>query len=386
MTSTMMKKLDAVREQQTFPSELGFYHDCSGGPQIKQAVARILGTRVFGLGDPVDTGRIIVGNGCSSIVEATTFALCDPGDGILLPTPWYAGFANDTGTRARAKLLPVSTSAKNNFLVTVDELEAAYNTSEKAGVRVRMLLLANPTNPMGNIFSKQHLQDIIQWCDSKPGLHLLLDEIYAMTRLDTSDDSDCDTFISVANIMGGETGDRVHICHGFSKDFGLSGFRCGVFYTCNSELHGALAAQSIFFSVSGDSEFVLSGMLSDDDFLDKYFADNTTQLTLAYQKVKGVLNKFNIPFIKPAAAFYVWVNMQQFLTSDTQEAEHVLWSRILDDASINVTPGQACMSSTHGWFRICYAAVTPLALTIAMSRLSKCLEQIQSEKANQSSE
>ena len=114
-------------------------------------------------------------------------------------------------------------------------LDLAFNEAIRTGKTPKALLLTNPGNPLGNIYSKDTLQLAISWARDK-NLHIICDEIYALSIIN----SNLNKFQSIVSLMNNQLGNYIHVIWGISKDFGSSGFRLGVLYTQNKLLLNVL--------------------------------------------------------------------------------------------------------------------------------------------------
>ena len=105
-------------------------------------------------------------------------AICDPGDEILVPTPFYTNY-NGFATVAGASIRPIPTSIENNFaLPTDEELDAIKSQRTKAFV------FSNPGNPTGAIYSQDEVDRIADWCE-RNGIFLISDEVYRRIWFET---------------------------------------------------------------------------------------------------------------------------------------------------------------------------------------------------------
>lgn len=114
-------------------------------------------------------------NGVGTLVEVVTWALCDEGDGILLPSPYYAGYESDITVRQRARIVSCPLSPDDNFTLTPSHLDDALARAQADGVRVRALILCSPHNPLGRVFPERELQSILAWLRAHPDVHLISD-------------------------------------------------------------------------------------------------------------------------------------------------------------------------------------------------------------------
>jgi aspartate/methionine/tyrosine aminotransferase len=117
---------------------------------FRKAVAKTLAKHVFDI-ESVDADHISVLAGAGAVLDVMTLALCEKGDVVLTPAPYYPGFDRDVSDRALCSIFPVKTCEADDFHVTVASLEDAFRAAElKFGRgRVKALLLTNPVNPTG---------------------------------------------------------------------------------------------------------------------------------------------------------------------------------------------------------------------------------------------
>ena len=114
---------------------------------------------------------IIVTTGAS---EALTFALnviCDAGDEIIIPEPFYANY-NGFASAASVKVVPVISEFHSQF-----QLPALENISEKISSKTRAILLCNPSNPTGYVYSRKEIDTLCEFA-VKHDIFLIVDEVY----------------------------------------------------------------------------------------------------------------------------------------------------------------------------------------------------------------
>ena len=191
-----------------FPHELAAYGAPDGIQRLKDALAAHM-SRNFG-GFEFSPQHMICAAGCTPLLDMFAFCTCDDGDGIMLPTPYYPGFAIEVCYKTGAKLLPLHTAAPD-FRVTAAGLRECYDNATKAGTRVRGLLLTNPTNPLGTTMNREELGAAIDFV-REVGIHLLADEVYAQSVYGTAEGAE--EFVSVSTLCkarGEPLGDQLHV-------------------------------------------------------------------------------------------------------------------------------------------------------------------------------
>jgi len=170
-----------------------------------------------------------------------------------------------------------------------------------------------------------------------------------------------------------ELGDKVHVVWGFSKDFGASGLRAGVMVSENRHVLDAAGALAYWAACSGHTQHLLSSLITDDAAVDAHIDATRRGLAQAYGRVTEVLDAFGIPYIAAEAAFFLICDLRRWLQAPTFAAEQALWRRMLDEANVNLTPGEACRISEPGFFRLCYAGEDTGLVTDAIKRLGMAL-------------
>ncbi|KAK2372102.1 1-aminocyclopropane-1-carboxylate synthase [Trifolium repens] len=218
------------------------FQDYHGLPQFRQAVAKFM-ERTRGNRVCFDPNRIVMSGGATGAHEVTAFCLADPGDAFLVPTPYYAGFDRDLKWRTGVELVPVICKSSNNFKLTRKALETAFEKAKEENIKIKGLLITNPSNPLGTIMDKETLTTLISFINEKH-IHLISDEIYAATVF-------CHpSFISIAEIIQDTNiecnRNLIHIVYSLSKDMGFPGFRVGIIYSYNDEVVNCARKNGIF--------------------------------------------------------------------------------------------------------------------------------------------
>uniref|UniRef100_A0A8C3YUE1 1-aminocyclopropane-1-carboxylate synthase homolog (inactive) like n=1 Tax=Catagonus wagneri TaxID=51154 RepID=A0A8C3YUE1_9CETA len=337
------------------------YPDWRGQPFLREEVARFLTTYCKAPAH-LDPENVVILNGCSSVFSSLAMVLCDPGEAFLVPTPFFSGFIFSACLYAKVELLPVHldsrvTSANTSpFQLTVGKLEQALFEAKMEGKKVRGLLLTNPQNPLGDVYSRDAFD-----------LHVIVDEIYMLTVFD-----EAITFHSVLSIESLPDPGKTHVIWGTSKGFGLSGFCFGALYTYNREVASAVSAFGFLHGISGIAQYKLTQLLQDREWLDNtYLPINRFRLQAAHKYITNELKALNVPFLNRGSGLFVWINLKKYLHPCTFEEELLLHRRFLDKKLI-LSPGKSFMCKEPGWFRLVFAD-NHLLLRSAMHRFHQVL-------------
>ncbi|CAI5939261.1 unnamed protein product [Closterium sp. NIES-64] len=355
--------------------EVARYNQITGMPRFKAAVAhtvqRLLLPRCPGLVSPEN---ICVGAGVSAIVEHLAYTLCDAGEGVLIPAPFYPGFIGDFQLRNRVEIIPVATADQRLFQPTPEDCQSALEAAAARGVCVRTIVLTNPTNPHGTVWPEAAVAALVAWA-LQAGLHVIADEVYSASVFGDGV-PECVSGVELAERLVAEgkasreeVDDRVHLTYGMSKDFTLNGFRVGILFSRNRKLLTALRMVNIFSWVSQDTQWALSSLLEDDAWVDAFLAENKKRLHRSHQLICSTLQELSIPFVPSGAAMFVFADMRRFLSAPTFEAEKQLWTDIKDGAKLVMVPGESCRAPEPGYFRLCFSSVPYEHLEVACARL-----------------
>ncbi|XP_021898719.1 1-aminocyclopropane-1-carboxylate synthase 7 [Carica papaya] len=352
--------------------ENALFQDYHGLKSFRQAMASFM-EQIRGGRAKFDPERIVLTAGATAANELLTFILANPGDALLVPTPYYPGFDRDLRWRTGVKIVPIHCDSSNNFQITPEALESAYNEAESMNMRVRGILITNPSNPLGITIPRHVLEQLLDFVTLK-NIHLISDEIYSGSVFTSPD------FTSVAEILHSrnnvaECAERVHIVYSLSKDLGLPGFRVGTIYSYNDKVVTTARRMSSFTLISSQTQHLLASMLSNQKFTENYINTNRDRLRRRYEMIVEGLRSAGIECLKGNAGLFCWMNLSSFLDEPTREAELNLWDSILHRVKLNISPGSSCHCSEPGWFRVCFANMSEHTLRVALKRIQKFTQQ-----------
>ncbi|WP_083472966.1 aminotransferase class I/II-fold pyridoxal phosphate-dependent enzyme [Frankia sp. R43] len=315
----------------------------------------------------IDPDHLVVVSGVTGALDVIATVLCDPGEAIVVPAPYYSAFDVDLVGRSGARLLPAPVRADQDFQVTPDVLDEALAGARARGVTVRAVALASPGNPVGHVLPPRVLREIVAVA-VRHGVDVVVDEIYANSVF-----GDNSGFVSALDpeVEAAGTG-RVHVVWGFAKDFGLPGLKIGVLCSPDPQVCAAARALAYFAATSTDTQALLRDLLADREWVTGFLAESRRRLGRAYRSAAGLLTAAGLPFVPVEAGFSLWVDLRGWLTEPTFAAEDELWARILDEAHVNVLPGRLFASPDPGWFRLCFAAA-PAVVSQGVDRIARLL-------------
>lgn len=236
--------------------------------------------------------EIVVSSGAKNCITNALLALTNPNDDILLPKPYWVSYP-EMIKLVNANPVFIETKRENYFKVTVEELRNSITAKTK------LLILNNPSNPTGVIYTKKELIEIVDFCFEN-NLYILSDEIYEKICFNNK-------FISVASINE-KAKDITITINGFSKSSAMTGLRLG--YSASNKTiakaistiqghlisHPSLTAQYIGYSALKEC--------SDD--IDNMVNTYKNRRDLICSKLDSINN---IDYIYPEGAFYVFIDI-----------------------------------------------------------------------------
>uniref|UniRef100_A0AAY4B606 1-aminocyclopropane-1-carboxylate synthase-like protein 1 n=1 Tax=Denticeps clupeoides TaxID=299321 RepID=A0AAY4B606_9TELE len=324
------------------------YADWKGHRFLREEVARFL-SHYCQSPSPLKADNVVVMNGCGSLFSAIAAALCDPEDAILIPTPFYGVITEDVGLYSSARLYHVHLSGEPPFHLTVEKLEGALNRAKAEGVNVKAVILVNPHNPLGEIYSAEEMTSFLEFA-KKHELHAIVDEIYMLSVF-----GERNSFCSVLSHDRLPDPQRTHVMWGLSKDFAMGGMRVGTLYSENRHLVEALDHLGYFHCVSGTTQHQVARLLQDRAWIDwEFLPENRRRLQEAHHYLTTELQGLGVPYLHRPVGFFVWADFSKYLRQPSFSEELELWRHFLRNRVV-LSCGQAFSCSTPGWFRIVFA-------------------------------
>ncbi|KAJ9136510.1 putative Acc synthase [Pleurostoma richardsiae] len=376
-----------------------------GSPRLREALAWFFNTN-FKAREKVTEDKIIVLSGVGSVVDSMAWAICNEGEGIMIPRPLYAGFRMDIPTRNRAVIVPASFQDLQGYKGLDDvfdpefnrkAFEQAYDKALAKGITVKAVILIHPHNPLGRPYPVETLKEVARFCSEKK-LHLISDEIYAnCVFLDKGL-----PFVSILAVdLDGIIDPRfVHVTYGASKDFCANGLRLGALYSRNPGLLGAVASNCIFSWPSYVIQDVWAKMLRDEEWRSSFFAENHKRMREHFAITTGFFKKHDISYYENMnSAVFIWVDFRRWLLRPGEDLKAALPRLRVGSGETDMFRAReaevlkACLkegvmighgtnffTEELGWFRIGFTT-SKEALVAGLERVLKGLAKAQSKWA-----
>jgi aspartate/methionine/tyrosine aminotransferase len=356
-------KLQSITRQD-WPDWIAAYAPLPGHPDFRAAVADFVGHYIAGC--RVEADHFCAGAGATSVVEVSALCLGDPGDAVVFPAPAYQAYTSDITNKAGLERYDIREYAAEwgaaYHPLSVAELEGAY---AELGDRFRMLVLTQPDNPTGLVYSGEQLESFADWC-SERGVHLVVNEIYALSQFDPDRVANRSPYTSVLPLLIGRDSPYLHWWYSFSKDFGISGLRVGLVYSRNDTFRSAYANFNAPHQVSTLVQWQLSQLLTDRRWIDDFTRRNRKLLTDAYLTVTDTMDGLGVPYRHARGSLFVWADFSAFLAGGTIRE---WWEALFRDTGVLLTAPDGFGQLEEGWLRIVYSCVSAHALREAMGRL-----------------
>ncbi|CAO1615186.1 unnamed protein product [Parajaminaea phylloscopi] len=365
------------------PTDLTYGTSLHGSTRLFAALTKHFNRSVFAPVTPVTSQHLLTGPGCGPLLDQLFEHLADPGEGVLVAAPYYNGFDADLATRSHVRCLPVHSTrgdgseaeafSGHGALANFEETMVKYKRDE--GVTSRAIIVCNPHNPVGRCYDREALLAYGRFAE-KHNLHIVFDEIYALSTFPTSDDASPVSFTSALNIdwekEAGCHPARIHILTSASKDFGLNGFRLGIFISQhNAELVSAMKVTTKLYMVSSPADALFSCLLTDDDFFPAFVQENQRRLSAAYESMKKWCLKHDIPYTASNAGHFLLIDFSRFLDNSSAGKETDLWTRCFKER-VSITPGSNYHHPKVGVFRVTFS-MPEAALSEGLQRLERAL-------------
>jgi len=320
------------------------YAAVAGVPVLRQAIADYLHrTRNVN----VDASHVIVGPGCKIMLFLALMAVVDEGDEVLYPNPCFPAYASVTRGLGGVPV-PFSLLERNRFQPDLDEIAALITP------RTKVLMTNSPSNPTGTVY-KDEVQRGLADLAIKHDLVVLSDEIYARIIYGG-------TYKSMISYPG--MAERTVIIDGFSKSFGMTGWRLG-FAVAPPQVFSALHMLAInsFTCVNEFAQYGAVQALEDragtTPRMVQEFARRREQFIAGLNRIPG------FHCIPPEGAFYAWVNI-----SDTGLSAEQVCHIMLEEGGVAANPGAAFGSAGKDFVRFSFASSSAL-LQQAVERIQK---------------
>ncbi len=208
---------EALEAVHNFSSDIIAYGESDGDFALRETVAKYYGT----FGADIAPEDVLITTGGSEALLFSFMTLCDPGDEVIVPEPYYTN-VHSFARMANVTIVPITSILEKGF-----SLPPLYEIEEKITSKTKAILLCSPNNPTGHIYTPKELETILKMC-KKRDIFLVVDEVYREFCYDGK------SFTSVLTYK--EYSDRVICVDSLSKRFSMCGARVGALVSRNKSV------------------------------------------------------------------------------------------------------------------------------------------------------
>ena len=244
-----------------------------------------------------DFTQVVVASGAKHNVYVALAAITNPGDEIILPAPYWVTYYESIKMTGG---VPVEIYAGESaqFKITASQLEGAITDKTKA------LILNNPSNPTGMLYSRDELAGIAEVC-KKHDIYVISDEIYYRLVYDGKE------FVSFASLSE-DAKERTIIINGVSKSYAMTGWRIG-YALANKQIAKVMAN---FLSHSTSAPSTISQYAAEEALLGDQ--ESVEEMRKVFEQrrnhiVKRVNSMEYVSCLNPDGAFYIMMNVEKLV-------------------------------------------------------------------------
>ena len=271
--------------------------------------------------------EVIVSSGAKDSLYNTMMVLCDPGDEVIVPTPYWVTYPEQVKLAGGIPVF-IKTNESTGFKITPEMLKAAITPKTK------ILILNSPSNPTGAVYAPEELEEIAEIAVAN-GLYVISDEIYEKVIYDEN------VHKSIAS-FGEEIKKLTVTINGLSKSYSMTGWRLG-YAAADKEIVSAISRLQ-GHSTSHPTSFVqkagveaLNGPQDFVEMMTREFDERRKVIVDGLNAIPGI----TCP--EPGGAFYVFPNVSglfgKTFNGKKIESADDLASYLLDEAKVAIVPG-----------------------------------------------
>lgn len=323
-----------------------------GAANFREALARKQ-SKYMGISINPET-QIVVTCGSTEAMMATVLSITNPGDKVIVFSPFYENYGADA-ILSGAEPIYVHLNAPD-FSFDREELEAAFKQQPKA------LILCNPSNPTGKVFTKEELLIIAGFAE-KYDVFVVTDEVYEHIVYEPYKHI---YFASLPNMAT-----RTISCSSLSKTYSITGWRLG-YVIAPPEIIDSIRKVHDFLTV-GAAAPLQEAAVTALNFGEAYYKELQNHYTEKKDFFLQGLDRLNLSYSIPQGAYYVMVDVSEFGVTD----DVVFCEWLAREVGVAAVPGSSFFKNNaiHNFIRFHFAKNTE-TLAEALKRLESLRDKV----------
>ncbi len=303
-------------------------------------------------GAPWTADQVVVGVGAKSPLFALALALLEPGDEVVLPSPYWVSFPEQIRF-AGGVPVAVEMAAEDGFRIRARPLVEAFSPATRA------VLVNSPCNPTGGVMAASDLEELAGACAER-GIPLICDETYERFVFEGE-------FASAAPLAR-RLPETVVVVGSFSKTYAMTGWRVGYALGPPPIIKALISIQS--HSTSGPTTFAMAGALAALRGAEDEIAAMQEEYRRRRDLVLSMLGRIaGVRCVAPAGSFYAFPRVSAHYRPGRQGSIEMA-EYLLDEAQVAVVPGVAFGADDH--IRLSFACSREV-LSAGLGRMARAL-------------
>lgn len=293
--------------------------------------------------------EIVVTCGSTEAMMAAMMSVCNPGDKVVIFSPFYENYGADTIlSGAEPIYVPLKPPS---FEFDADELESAIRQEG-----VKALILCNPSNPCGKVFTKEELL-IIADLAKKYDIYVITDEVYEHIIYKPHE------HVYMAALPGMR--ERTITCNSLSKTYSITGWRLG-YVIAPLEIADRIKKVHDFLTVGAAAPLMEAAVVGL-KFEDSYYEELQQHYTHMKNLFLSGLRDIGLSFTEPQGAYYVLLDISEF----GYESDMLFCEKLAEKVGVGAVPGSSFFRENVNHLIRFHFAKTDKTLLGALDRLSE---------------
>lgn len=296
------------------------YSESLGIPELRNKISEYYAARYNA---DIDAEKeILISAGSKPIIYMALQTILNPGEEVMIHEPAWLSY-------------PEQIKLANGVTVNIPYDCPVKDFEKYISNKTRALIINNPNNPAGKVYSREELEYLYNLCRPK-GIYIISDEAY-------SDFVVNDKFYSFANITKDKDG--VIIVNSLSKNFGISGWRVGYVISAQGLIYNILKLNQHLITCA--STILLMYLARHFNELLDYTLPQAKKVTERRNKIEQFVTEQGLSTLGGSSTFYMFVNIENYNYSSLDLTLYLIFKY-----HIAVVPGLAYGKSTERFIRI----------------------------------